>query len=91
MSRMTTDHEEIRKWVEEHGGRPAAISDTGGIDGPGILTIDFGDGSMVEPITWEEFFRNFEDKRLEFFYQDEPLDDEDARLFRFLVKDEASL
>jgi hypothetical protein len=28
-TRITTDHDEIRRWVEEHGGKPAAVKGTG--------------------------------------------------------------
>jgi hypothetical protein len=24
-TRVTTDHDEIRRWVEEHGGKPAMV------------------------------------------------------------------
>jgi hypothetical protein len=73
-SKTTTDHDEIRRWVEEHGGRPARVKDTGGGDDPGILRIDFrGDGSdeNLEPISWEEFFEWFDRNALALVYQDE--------------------
>lgn len=72
-ARRTTDHNEIRQWVESHGGNPAAVKRTGGGDDPGILRIDFpgfsGEGSL-EPITWETFFEYFETNGLAFLYQD---------------------
>ncbi len=27
-TRTTTDHDEIRRWVEEHGGTPASVKGT---------------------------------------------------------------
>ena len=90
MSRTTTDHDEIRKWVEDNGRRPAVIPGTGGPQDPGVLTLDFHDGELVEPIAWDAFFKDFDSKRLEFFYRDQPAGAEDATLFRFLVKDEAA-
>ena len=39
-SRSTTDHMEIRRWVEARGGRPAAVSRTRSDDDPGIIRID---------------------------------------------------
>ena len=33
-TRTTTDHEEIRRWVEEHGGKPATIKGTAIVDAP---------------------------------------------------------
>jgi hypothetical protein len=75
-ARATIDHEEIRSWVEEHGGNPAMVKRTrssrGGSDS-GILRIDFpgfsGETSL-EPISWDEFFERFETAELAFLYQD---------------------
>ena len=30
-SKTTTDHDEIRRWAEERGGRPAHVKDTGSL------------------------------------------------------------
>lgn len=76
----TTDHEEIRKWAESHGGRPAKV-DTGGEGG--ILRFDFGekDDKLVE-IDWDEFFEIFEDNDLALLIQAEPSESE-GRQSRF--------
>jgi hypothetical protein len=55
VTRITTDHEEIRRWAEAHGGRPARVKGTGGQGDPGILRLDFpGDGPdrNLEEIGW---------------------------------------
>lgn len=67
-AQSTTDHDTIRQWAEERGGRPAKI-DTGGKGG--ILRIDFGDPEdEFEEITWEEFFEIFDENKLTFLYQE---------------------
>jgi len=70
----TTDHQKIRRWVEERGGHPACVKGTGGGDDPGMLRIDFpgysGEGKL-EPISWDEWFKGFEDNHLAFLYEDE--------------------
>ena len=75
-ARLTTDHETIRRWVEERGGRPARVKSTGrGGDDPGILRIDLpGDGPdpNLEPISWDEWFRAFDENALAFLYEDDP-------------------
>lgn len=38
-ARQTTDHDEIRRWIEERNGMPTRVKDSG--DG-GILRVDFG-------------------------------------------------
>ncbi|MDQ3890665.1 MAG: hypothetical protein M3312_08990, partial [Actinomycetota bacterium] len=63
-SKTTTDHDEIRRWVEERGGRPASVKGTGDGDDAGILRIDFpgvGDETSLEEIGWDEFFEKFEE------------------------------
>lgn len=68
----TVDHDEIRKWVEDRGGRPAKVKGTAGPGGPGILRIDFGEPEdSLETISWEEFFDTFEERQLAFLHQDE--------------------
>ena len=77
----TTDHETIRRWAEERGGRPATVKQTGDKDDPGILRVDFPGSSeeSLEPIEWDEFFEKFEEKELAFLYQEE----KDGDLSRF--------
>lgn len=73
-TRTTTDHEKIRRWAEERGGRPAAVIDPGSTKIAGGLRIDFPDydsGEELEEITWAEFFDKFEEQNLVFMYQDE--------------------
>ena len=72
----TTDHDEIRRWVESRGGKPAAVSATGSGDDPGILRINFDepggdDDAGLEEISWDEWFQAFDDNNLVFLYSDE--------------------
>lgn len=70
-SSTTTNHEEIRKWAEERGGRPSRVRDTGGKQDPGILRLDFGDqDDGLEEISWDEFFEKFEESKLALLYED---------------------
>jgi hypothetical protein len=39
-SKVTTNHDEIRQWVEERGGHPARVKDTESKNSPGLLRID---------------------------------------------------
>ena len=73
-SHTTTDHEEIRKWAEERGGKPSCVKGTGGKGDVGLLRIDFpgysGEDSLEE-IEWEEFFQKFDEQGLALVYQEE--------------------
>jgi hypothetical protein len=73
-NKTTTDHDEIRRWAEERGGRPALAVEQQ--DQPLGLRIEFpedrgqSDGLLL--ISWEEFFRKFDEQNLVFLYRDEP-------------------
>jgi hypothetical protein len=61
-AKLATDHDEIRKWAEARGGRPAAARSTYSKGDPGIIRIEFPDApnardeNLVE-ISWDEFFK----------------------------------
>lgn len=79
--KVTTDHEEIRNWVEEHEGRPAVAPDRKNR----AVRIFFPDqyvGDPVQEISWDEFFDKFEEEDLAFMYKD----DEDSRFFRIVER-----
>ena len=80
----TTDHDFIRKWIEERGGRPSRVKGTESRDGEGILRVDFAEpDDKLEPISWEEFFQTFEDRELAFLHQDKQ-GDKTSRFFKFV-------
>lgn len=87
-SKSTVDHEEIRRWVEERGGKPATVASTHSDDDAGVIRIDFpgysGDESLEE-ISWDEWFSKFEDNGYAFVYQ-ETTADGDTSNFNRLVK-----
>lgn len=68
----TTNHEEIRRWVEERGGKPARVKRTRGTGY--LLRINFPGYSgqtAMEDISWEDFFIEFEKSNLAFLFQPE--------------------
>ena len=82
---FTTDHEEIKKWVKEHNGKPAMIMVPEADDEAEGIRIDFPGKSdevllsearpSVE-VDWDRFFDIFEKKELVFVYKkDEDIDD----------------
>ena len=71
-AKTTTDHETIRRWAEERGGRPARVKGPGSNGDPGMLRLDFGERDpSFEEISWDEFFEKFDESDLTFVYQDE--------------------
>jgi hypothetical protein len=86
-SKTTTDHKEIKSWVEARGGRPARVRGTGGGDDIGLLRIDFGDPDpSLEEISWDEFFEEFEKNKLAFLYQEKTTDGQESRFFKFIKR-----
>jgi hypothetical protein len=88
-AKTTTNHNEIRKWVEARGGHPACVKGTGGKGDPGMLRIDYpgfsGDETLQE-ISWEEFFKAFEDNDLALLYQDKTADGKESRFSKFVAR-----
>lgn len=83
-AKATIDHDEIRNWVEKHGGCPAHVKRTGDKNDPGILRIDFPGFSgqqSLERISWDRFFEWFDENELALLYQD------DSRFNKFVSRD----
>jgi hypothetical protein len=93
-SKITTDHNQIRKWVEDRGGHPARVKGTGpaGESGGGVLRIDYpgysGDDALEE-ITWEQFFDQFDKAGLSFLYQDKLESGETSRFSKLIDRNSA--
>lgn len=91
-SNVTTDHEQIRRWVEKRGGFPATVKRTEHNHQPGILRIDFpgysGEDSL-ERVDWDSWFETFEDRELAFLYQDKTADGHESRFNKLVSRSEA--
>lgn len=74
MATATTDHEEIREWVETHGGQPALVRRIPEVRDGGDLSLEFlvdGQEPELVPISWADFFQRFEDHHLAFLYEED--------------------
>jgi len=82
-SLATTHHEVIRQWAEERGGVPATVEGTEHGDHLGVLRIDFGgDDSNLRRVSWEEWFKTFDGRSLNFIYQERRTDGTQSNFFR---------
>jgi hypothetical protein len=82
----TTDHDEIRRWVEEHDGTPAIVRDTRE-GGSGVLRIDFPGGAgedQLEPVSWDEWFEVLDRNGLAFLYQEQKSGGGDSTFFKLV-------
>lgn len=85
-AKKTTDHDTIRKWVEEREGHPARVNAAGG---PGILRIDFAERDEdLELISWNEFFRIFDGSGLALLHQDRMDDGSTSRFNKFIEREQ---
>ncbi|WP_017730765.1 hypothetical protein [Nafulsella turpanensis] len=84
-SEKTTDHNAIKSWVNEHDGVPMKVKDTDK-GNSALLRIGFpdnknSDSENLEEISWDKFFKVFDDNKLALLYQPEDND----KLFTKLV------
>jgi hypothetical protein len=92
----TTDHDEIRRWAEERGAQPSRVarrgSDGAGRDA-GIIRLDlpgYTGAGALEPITWDEWFRAFDENGLAFIYQDATAGGEQSNFSRLVKRETAA-
>ena len=88
-AKTTTSHDDIRKWIEQRGGHPAVVSSTEG-NGGGLLRIDYdepggSDDDRLHRVTWDEFFRIFDENDLAFLHDPEG----ESRFSKFVAKESA--
>ncbi|HEV8369512.1 MAG TPA: DUF3175 domain-containing protein [Pyrinomonadaceae bacterium] len=90
--RTTTDHELIKRWVEERRGHPARVKGTDVNGGSGVLLVDYPGYSgtqTLEAISWDEFFKGFEENELAFLYEDEKKAGSQSRFSKLINRDSA--
>src|SRR5690606_7267151 len=70
------DHDSIREWAEARGAKPACVKGTGGRRGKGdvgMIRLDlpgFSGAGSLQPITWNEWFRQFDENNLALLVED---------------------
>lgn len=74
-AKTTTDHKEIKKWIEARKGRPTVVDGTQSKDGE------------LDPIAWDEFFKTLDDRKLAFLHRDKTADGKASRLFKFVHRE----
>jgi len=89
-SKTTKDHNKIKNWTEEREGKPAVVeSTTNSSEGGGLLRINFPgyEEDNLKNISWEEFFRIFDENDLQFLYQEKTKDGGESKFFKFVSDD----
>jgi hypothetical protein len=91
-SHVTTDHEQIRKWAEARHAKPTCVKATRTPDGSCLLRLDFpgySGGDTLEPISWDDFFRIFDQQNLALVYQDETADGKKSNFNKLVSREKA--
>ena len=91
-AKTTTNHEQIKRWVEKRGGHPARVKGTEVKGNSGVLLIDYpGDSGTqtLEAVSWDEFFKGFEENELAFLYEDEKKAGSQSRFSKLINRDSA--
>ena len=78
-TRTTTDHDEIRQWVEQHDGSPAVVRGTGSKNSLGVLRFDFPGGTGED---------NFDSNNLALLYQEQKSSGEDSTFAKLIRRDQ---
>ena len=80
----TRDHDEIRRWAEERGAKPATVPGTEHEGHLGVLRLDFPGygGERLEEVSWDEWFSAFDARDLEFIYQEHTSDGRTSNFFK---------
>ena len=82
-SLVTTSHEVIKQWAEARNGVPATVPGTEHGDHLGVLRIDFGgDSEQLRHVSWDEWFASFDERRLNFIYQEQRSDGSQSNFFQ---------
>ncbi|GAA4197116.1 hypothetical protein [Microbispora amethystogenes] len=83
-SLVTTDHEVIRRWAEDRDATPATVPGTEREGRPGVLRFDFPGhgGEDLKRVSWDEWFGTFEERGLDFVYQEHRKDGSPSNFFR---------
>jgi hypothetical protein len=81
-SLVTTHHEVIKQWAEERNATPATVPGTEHDDHLGVLRFDFGgDSDQLRHVSWDEWFATFDERRLNFVYQEQRSDGNQSNFF----------
>jgi hypothetical protein len=73
----------IRQWAEARGAVPATVEGTEHDERAGVLRFDFGgDDDRLRHISWDEWFKTFDERSLNFLYQEERKDGQQSNFFR---------
>jgi hypothetical protein len=92
VERVLTDHDEIRKWAEARGAKPACVKGTESEEGSCLLRLDFpgytGEESL-QHISWDQWFRVFDMRNLALIVEDRTADGKPSNFNKLISRETA--
>jgi hypothetical protein len=90
-SKVITNHDEIRRWVESRGGKPACSAGTGADGDPGMLRIMFPDAPLandekLRELDWPRWFEAFEANGLALVCEERTAEGQPSRFNKIIAK-----
>ncbi len=82
---LTRNHDIIKHWAEARGATPATVPGTEHDKHLGVLRFDFPGfgGRELEHVSWQDWFKAFDERHLAFIYQETKTDGTQSNFFRF--------
>ncbi len=75
-SRITTEHDAIRRWAEERGAKPVLAAKSDGQRASVGLEFHGSRDTLSREISWDEWFHRFDKSKLALLYQQQTADGE---------------
>ena|SRR5215207_546926 len=81
---VTRNHDVIRAWAEERGAKPASVPGSEHDGHLGVLRFDFPGygGDRLQEVSWDEWFKAFDERGLRFIYQEHKKDGSQSNFFQ---------
>jgi hypothetical protein len=88
-SLVTRNHDVIMRWAEERGAQPATVARKSENARPRVLRFDFPGygGQALEHIGWDEWFQTFDEREVDFIYQENLKSGQQSNFFRLANSD----
>ena len=79
----TRSHEVIMRWAEERNAVPATVPGTEHEGRPGVLRLNFRGygGRELKEVSWDDWFRTFDERQLVFLFQEHQRDGRQSNFF----------
>ena len=79
----TRNHDVIKHWAEQRNGTPATVPGTEHDGHPGVLRFNFPGygGKDLKEISWDDWFKTFDDRKLVFLFQQHMKNGNDSNFF----------